>query len=132
MKCKTRAFFILAIIVATALSSCARSPGPSPLVGLWESELDTLTVEFFANNTGIERYGEDEFAFRWKDNDGMLEMDFIGNADNSPLNSILTLVVHGETVGSFAFTVAEDGRVLLLSDTHDHGHFELPFFRRTN
>ena len=111
-----------------AVFACSKPEPVSPLVGKWQTDL--VGLEFLADGTGLETFGEQEFAFKWTDSEGLLKIDFVGDASGSPINSVLTMVLHDEAIEGFAFSVVDEGKTLLLSDSHDHGHFQIPFERR--
>jgi len=124
---KVRWTFLLSfMILLFALTSCGSSALPE-VVGTWE--LQGVVVEFHSDNTGREIYEGQEATFTWNIRGSELKMDFIEGGEISPINELLNMVVHGVAIGSFQFSLSEDGRVLSLSDNHDHGHFVLEFER---
>ncbi|MCL2608411.1 MAG: hypothetical protein FWD94_00685 [Treponema sp.] len=127
MKRTVLPFLWLLPFTMLAVFACGKPEPASPLVGKWRTDL--VGLEFRSDGTGRETYGEEEFPFKWTDKDGVLGFEFTGDASGSPINSLLTMILHGEAITGFAFSVVEDGQVLLLSDSHDHGHFEIRFER---
>jgi len=125
MKRKTFVAVLLMAVVVLILAACGGSL-PS-IEGRWE--LDGVVLEFLSDGTGVETFGSDAYEFNWRIRGSTLEMDFLGNPIDSPINYVLSLELHGAPVGAFEFFFSDDGQVLNLTDDHGHGHFVLDFTR---
>jgi len=119
------AFLLVSCFMLSACS--APTTSTSALVGSW-NYYDEVFLEFSTDNRGTETFQGQEFTFSWSTSGDELIMEFDENSEGSPLNEILSLVIHGEAIESFAYSFEDN--VLMLSDGHyGHSHFVLEFVR---
>jgi len=120
---------IVALLIALTLMLTACSRGVSAdLVGSWESDFNALT--FNSNGTGVETIEGKEFAFTWREiGVGLLVFTFDEDAEDSLIYQLMSLVIHGQPVGSFRVVLSDDLQTLILSDNHGHGHFNFALSR---
>ena len=120
---KRRLFLFLTILTAILIfSACGNQES---IAGRWQSEHTFL--EFFANGEGLETRAGREFAFTWSEENHLLTFAFINNAENSFINDLMSLVIHGSPTDSFRFSLSNGE--LAIADNHGHGHFEFIFLR---
>jgi len=126
----------LAIIFLAACGNAADSGenSASPLIGSWQLEDQLhLVLTFHENGTGRESFEGNEFDFTWQTQDDFLTFAEITgldgtDIDQSILNALMEMEIHGETLSWFGFEFPEENTLYLLDD-HDHGHFLLIFSR---
>lgn len=118
---------VAGLATLVTLAACSPAITEEKVAGRWQYTNADVMIAFSPDGSGEEVSDGERFEFEWAlVGANEIEMTFVGDSEGSQIQKVKDTPFHGEYLEVFAIKLNRKNQ-LVLSDAHDHGHFELIF-----